>query len=262
MPVPGIRCFVVSDPATSAGGSWRMGMGSSWGNIQPFFSTGLLGGLSHLTSLHLPFPAYHTIGQSLLLCACTGVLLEFPATAWLHCKLRCSSSGFQYIKYVAAETCEALLMHVVSVEVSLSSTCQAWPVPLWPYLFSFSSKSTFTSEALKVLYQRQHKAKTPHKWRFISLWITSPVQFLLVEGDEPGLGLQASTLGFFWIGRGQGVSAASSLWTRGTFCALCAGGRFGLVLFSMSRADASKLQNFLWCNVIFIFIAFWGFLIC
>ena len=59
-----------------------MGMGSTRGNIQSlFFSASLLGSLSHFTSLHLPFPAFCTIGQSLLLCACTGVLLEFPS----HC---------------------------------------------------------------------------------------------------------------------------------------------------------------------------------
>lgn len=84
MPVPGTRLFVVLDPATSAAGGWSNGHGQrmrEYSILSP--SASLLGSISLLTSPCLPFPAclVGTVGHSLWLCACTGVLLALPS----HC---------------------------------------------------------------------------------------------------------------------------------------------------------------------------------
>ena len=48
-------------------------------------------------------------------------------------------------------------------ELSHATAQQAQLAPLPPCPFSFSSKSIFTPEALKIFNQGQHKAKTPLK---------------------------------------------------------------------------------------------------
>lgn len=86
-------------------------MGRTRGNIQSFFSTSLLGSISHLTSLHLPFPAclVCTVGRAFYFVPALVCYWSFPATAQLHCKSRHSLAGFQYAKDGAAQTWAALL---------------------------------------------------------------------------------------------------------------------------------------------------------
>lgn len=222
-----------------------MGMGSTWGNIQSFFSTSLLGSLSHLTSLYLSFTLPLALwGRVFLYCCSAGasqpLLKSTAGRGTLQKGFNTPSMGLFEVGSSVGTCC---------LLGSLPPHCVAgWTCSFWPYLFFFTSKNIFTSEALKFLSHRQHKAKNLLKWRFIFLWITRLVQFLLTEVSEGELGLQGFTLGLFWMGREQDVSTVPGLGIDGIFHALCAGAKFGLifwweVLFSMSWAKASKLCN-------------------
>lgn len=86
-------------------------------NIQFFFSISLLGSVSHLSSLHLPFTASYTVGHSVLILV---LCWTFPAAAQAHCRSRHSSVGFQYTKY-GADQAGQLCWYVLSPWKSPSS---------------------------------------------------------------------------------------------------------------------------------------------
>lgn len=109
-------------------------------------------------------------------------------------------------------------------ELSRATAQQAGLAPLPPCPFSFSSKSTFTSEALKIFNQGRHKAKTALKRRLSSPLITSPVQFLLSRVGEPGLRQQGSIS--LWASsewEGSEAFPCCPPWARRASCALHGG---------------------------------------
>lgn len=153
--MPGIRCLVASDPASSVGGSWSNGNGQHMREYSVLLFYQLVGQPKppHLTlSFTLPLALW---GRVFLYCCSAGasqpLLKSTAGRGTLQQGFNTPSMGLFEVGSSVGTCC---------LLGSLPPHCVAgWTCSFWPYLFFFTSKNIFTSEALKFLSHRQHKAK-------------------------------------------------------------------------------------------------------
>lgn len=176
--------------------------------------------LSHPTSLHLPFPAFCTMGRAFyfvpaLVCCWSFTAVLNSTASWGTLQWGFNTPGVGLLKLGQLRWCMLSPWRSPSPE----------SLDLFPFCPLFLFFAARTCSTLNLLNQGWHNSKAPLKWRFSSLWITSP--FLLIWAWTAGI--------HFGLLNGKGTRCFCypvSL-TCGTFCGRCARGRFGLCFFEV-----------------------------